>query len=325
MAETHAGVKRPHSAIEEQSGAKKRRVHYLRHVQRMPDDIEPAPQGSVAPAHVPDFARDHLLKSLGAALAIAGFDGARPEALEMLREHAEEYMLRFGRYVRTSMQGTRKIKPTAQDFSMALSLMPNASTASLLKPHLDLPIPDSISCPPIPSPEPEDPAAPDLSKLLQPLLPPQQASYIPKHFPALPPRHTWQQTPVYTEREKDSKKMREMMTQEGMMAEQALRKLATAAKTATSETLKAERKKSNALSGPGKVRDGPGAARKKRGRLEAFADVLKDVSSEENGEDLAMEGTETRPGDDIDVGMPEGVVVNYDMNHWRHGKKPLRL
>ncbi|KAI6914082.1 hypothetical protein KC334_g962, partial [Hortaea werneckii] len=196
MAETHAGVKRPHSAIEDQSGEKRRRVHYLRHVQRMPDNIEPAPQGSVAPARVPDFARDHLLKSLGAALAIAGFDGARPEALEMLREHAEEYMLRFGRYVRTSMQGARKIKPTAQDFSMALSLMPNASTASLLKPHLDLPIPDSISCPPISSPEPEDPAAPNLSKLLQPLLPPQQASYIPKHFPPLPPRHTWQQTPV---------------------------------------------------------------------------------------------------------------------------------
>lgn len=336
MADAHAGVKRPHSAIDGQLPHKRRRVHRLRHIQRRPSHTEPAPQGGVAPAHTPDTTRDQLLKSLGSALALAGFDSARPEALEMLREHTEEYMRRFARYIRTSMHGMRRVRPTAQDFSMALAQMPNTSTASLLTPHLRLPIADSISCPAIPPPEPESPSAPDLSRLLQPLVSQRPPSYIPRHFPALPPQHTWQATPVYTEREKDSRRMRELMTQEGVMAEQALRRLATAAKAATADTLKAERsrkRRGEALSGVGKVRrDGGGAGVGRRGagdRLDAFADVLKDVSGDglvaEGEEDLAVEGKEGRRGDDVDIGMPEGVVVNYDMGHWRHGRKTVRL
>ncbi|KAK4539645.1 hypothetical protein LTR36_010471 [Oleoguttula mirabilis] len=312
-----ASTKRLHSSTTEQQPAhKKRRLHRLQHVQHMPQHIESAPQGGCAPQG-PDFTREQLHKSIGAALVMAGFDAARPEALEMLKTHTEEYMLHFAQNVRSSMQGGRRVRPTAPDFSMALSLMPNTSTASLLKPQLGLQVPESISYPSIPEPELADDQAADLSGLLQPLSTLRPPTYIPKHFPPLPPKHTWMETPVYIEREKDARKMRELMTQEGMLAEQALRKLATAAKASA---LNAERKKSHALSGPGKARNG----KKLERRDDGFADVLKDIGGQDDA--MGMEGANDAIAQDgIDVLMPEGVAVNYDMGHWRHGRKTLRL
>ncbi|KAK5114573.1 hypothetical protein LTR85_010150 [Meristemomyces frigidus] len=322
MAESlpHAGTKRPYSSTDEQQqqAHKKQRVHRLHHVQRMPHHVEPAPQGSCAPTGA-DVTREQLHRSVGAALVMAGFDSARPEALEMLKMHTEEYMLQFAQYVRSSMQGGRRVRPTAPDFSMALSLMPNASTASLLKPQLGLLVPESISYPSIPEPELVDGPAADLSSLLQPLSTLRPQTYIPKHFPPLPPKHTWMETPVYTEREKDARKMRELMTQEGMLAEQALRKLATAAKASA---LNAERRKSSALSGPGKVRNGK--EKRQESRADGFADVLKDIGGQD--EAVGMDGANDAIAQEgIDVLMPEGVAVNYDMGHWRHGRKTPRL
>jgi len=240
----------------------------------------------------------------------------------MFRSHAEEYMLRLMRHVKISMQGARRTTPTAQDFSMAMSLMPNAREASLLRPQLSHSLPENISYPPISEPDPAPPAAPDFSALLQPLTTARLPKYVPKHFPQLPPRHAWMETPVFPEREKDARKMREKATEEGMMAEQALRKLAAAAK---SGALKAEKRRSSALSGPGKVRGGVRAG--VGGEEDAFADVLKDIGGLDESDDVAMDGAHDAREDGIDVGMPEGVVVNCDMGHWRHGgsRKALRL
>ena len=55
--------------------------HHLHHVQQLPEAVEPAPQD-------PEFAEGQLLKSIGAALTLAGFD--KPTALEMFRAHTEE-------------------------------------------------------------------------------------------------------------------------------------------------------------------------------------------------------------------------------------------
>lgn len=57
--------------------------HHLRHVQHMPEAVEPAPQD-------PEFADGQLLKSIGAALTLVGFDSVKPTALEMFRAHTEE-------------------------------------------------------------------------------------------------------------------------------------------------------------------------------------------------------------------------------------------
>jgi len=65
------------------SGQKVPVHHFLRHVQHIPDAVEPAPQH-------PEFAEGQLLKSIGAALTLAGFDSVKPTALEMFRAHTEE-------------------------------------------------------------------------------------------------------------------------------------------------------------------------------------------------------------------------------------------
>lgn len=66
------------------NSSKKQKIHHhLRHVQQLPDATEPAPQD-------PEFAEGQLLKSITAALTLAGFDSVKPTALEMFRAHTEE-------------------------------------------------------------------------------------------------------------------------------------------------------------------------------------------------------------------------------------------
>jgi transcription initiation factor TFIID subunit 8 len=66
----------------------------LQHVQQIPEAVEPAPQD-------PEYAEGQLLKSISAALTLAGFDSVKPTALEMFRSHAEEceYMPRPNAYM----------------------------------------------------------------------------------------------------------------------------------------------------------------------------------------------------------------------------------
>jgi hypothetical protein len=254
---------------------------------------------------------------------MAGFDGVKASALEMFRAQVEEYMLDFLGHASASMQNNRRTKPTALDFATALASTRPTHTASLLEPQLSLSIPADISCPVIPDPDPAPSPAPDFSHLLQPLITVRPPPYIPNHFPSLPPRHAWKQTAVFPEREKDARKMREKATEEGMLAENALRRLAAAAKTGA---LNAERKRHDALSGVGKVRNG---ARRGRGGVgvaeDTFADVLKDIGGTDEVLDLDMDGTATKE-DGMDLGMPEGVAVNYEIGHWRkHGvRKAVR-
>ena len=65
------------------TGSKQIVHHHLRHVQHIPEAVEPAPQD-------PEFADGQLLKSITAALTLAGFDSVKPTALEMFRAHTEE-------------------------------------------------------------------------------------------------------------------------------------------------------------------------------------------------------------------------------------------
>lgn len=226
-------------------------------------------------------------------------------------------MLHFLTQTRLSMQGSRRTTPTALDFASALVQMPNAHTASLLKPQLDLRLPDDLSCPRIAEPDPAPPPAPNFASLLEPLISPNPPTYIPKHFPPLPPEHAWKQTPVYPEREKDARKMREKATQEGLLAEQALRKLAAAAKTGA---MNVEKRRGSVLSGEGKARDPKSSHRAGRKEHEdTFADVLKDIGGSDDATDLGLDDATETAKQGVDLGMPEGVAVNYDMSHWRHG------
>lgn len=242
-------------------------------------------------------------------------------------------MLNFLHSARTSMATNRRTNPTAADFASALALMPNTSTASLLKAQLKLPVPELISYPSIPEPDPPPAPAPDFSALLQPLVDTETPRYIPYFFPKLPPRHAWKHTPVFAQREKDARRMREKATEEGILAEQALRKLAAAAK---SGAVKAEKRRLDVLSGPGRkvsqtssnlrsVAEKARVRRESEVQEEMFAAMMKQVTGEKGDVDedavmdLGAEGNRELQEEGMDAGMPEGVVVNYEMSGWRRG------
>jgi hypothetical protein len=238
----------------------------------------------------------------------------KPTALEMFRSHVEEYMLRFLTHARVSMQGNRRTTPTALDFTVALADMPTSHTASLLKSQLDVSLPEDISHPTISEPDPAPAPAPDFSQLLKPLIEKRRPTWIPRHFPDLPSQHAWKQTAVFPDRERDARKMREKATEEGMLAEQALRKLAAAHQ---SSAMNAEKRRSHVLHGEGKMRDPSRPGRLAvRAHEDTFTDVLRDLGgSEDVAMDMGLDETDGRDG--VDIGMPEGVLVNHDMNHWR--------
>jgi hypothetical protein len=249
---------------------------------------------------------------------MAGFDSVKPSALEMFRAQVEEHMLKLLSHAQISMQDGRRTKPVAMDFAAALANMPHSSTASLLEPQLGLRVPQDISYPILSEPPPAPLPAPDFGDLLKPLVSLRPPTYIPSHFPALPPQHAWKQTPMFPEREKDARKMREKATEEGMLAEQALRKLAAAAK---SGAMNAETRRSSTLSGVGKARAGASSKTRARANENTLLDVLKDVE----GLDEAMElGTDSFRDDEGGMSMPEGVAVNHEIGHWRRngGRRP---
>ena len=80
------GMKRPYSQDNLSSQHTKRRKVIRggpKHLQQRPDHVEPAPQDPV-------FAQSQLMRSITAALTLAGFDSVKPSALEMFRAATEE-------------------------------------------------------------------------------------------------------------------------------------------------------------------------------------------------------------------------------------------
>jgi len=85
----------------------------------------------------------------------------------------------------------------------------------------------SIRPAPLPPLSPPPLPDPDLSILLGPELDGarDRRSYIPTHLPPFPSRHTYQSTPMFSERPTDPRLIRERATAEARLAEEALRKL----------------------------------------------------------------------------------------------------
>ena len=130
------------------------------------------------------------------------------------------------------MASSRRTQPIPHDFEHALqrndiplaSLRPHLKPLSSVKPVARL----------LPEPAPEEPEPrtdlPFLGPELSGTAHRYKSAYIPKHFPNFPSRHTYQETPVFTKRETDPRKIREQATEEGRLGEEALRKLTRAAK-----------------------------------------------------------------------------------------------
>jgi len=134
-------------------------------------------------------------------------------------------MQHFLRIVRDSMLSNRRTQPIPQDFVAALAdigVLPHQ-----LMEHVKLKLPQNVTQPPIAPPEHDDPKTEHQEGLLGAQLSGQKSGmkWVPAHLPDLPSKHTYQHTPIYTERENDARKIRERATEEGVLAEQAMRKL----------------------------------------------------------------------------------------------------
>jgi len=217
------------------------------------------------------------------------------------------------------MASCRRTQPIPQDFEHALrrndipleSLRPHLKPLSFVKPFSQL-LPEP---PEEPEPRTDLPfLGPDLSGTAHRY----RSAYIPKHFPNFPSRHTYQETPVFTKREMDPRKIREQATEEGRLGEEALRKLARAAKDDHSSSTE-DREKS--LWG-----------RKMENMDSMFEKTLKALlkkSSTVPRKDAELdEATSSVPksGGKLDL----GPIVNCDMVYWRKSpatadvrKKPI--
>jgi hypothetical protein len=142
------------------------------------------------------------------------------------------------------MNAARRNVPIAPDFESAIAALDVPRLDDQLKAYQTEP---ARNPPLLPTPPPEDPfhthiALPE--RLLGPELSRQEALKKfhpnPSFLPPLPSAHTYKDTAVYPERETDSRKIRELATEEGKLGEQALRKLAGAVKVDASHPVDPE-------------------------------------------------------------------------------------
>ncbi|KAK2809055.1 hypothetical protein FQN50_004108 [Emmonsiellopsis sp. PD_5] len=228
MAPINPPLKRSSSSPEPASKRLRREYHRHHRLQT------PVQTGLLEPALTDDASVDGLLNmSIGLVLGEVGFSHAEPVAMDSLRNGVEEYMVHFLSYIRQSMASCRRMQPIPHDFEHALRR--NNISLDSLRPHLK-PLRSAAQRPSnsLPTPPPEEPKPRTDFPFLGPALtgPSQleKTSHIPKHFPKFPSKHTYQATPVFTTRETDPRKIREKATEEGRLGEEALRKLARAAK-----------------------------------------------------------------------------------------------
>ncbi|EXJ88834.1 hypothetical protein A1O3_01898 [Capronia epimyces CBS 606.96] len=165
-------------------------------------------------------------------------------ALGELIALAEEFMFKFLSRVRRSMLAARRTYPLAPDFETAIEVLDIPRPDDQLGPYKTQP---PINPPLLPTPPPEDEFH-NTVELPPSFLGPELDGHgqLVKYafnvggLPELPSAHTYKDTPVYPYRETDTRKIRELATQEGKLGEQALRKLAGAVKLDAAHPLDSE-------------------------------------------------------------------------------------
>lgn len=148
---------------------------------------------------------------------------------------SESDILHLASFARNSMIAGRRMQPIPQDFEFALQ-QSYIGTEELI-PFIKASKTENTVPTLLPSPPPEEDedlfgafsGIPVLSKELSGEEERQRISYIPAHFPHFPSKHTYRFTPVFTERETDPRRIRELGMEDSRHGEEALRKLARAA------------------------------------------------------------------------------------------------
>jgi Transcription factor TFIID complex subunit 8 C-term len=276
--------KRKLSHIEETSAPKRQRRSYHQH-----HALKHKPQSNPSnePALLEPEAVDKLLiEAIKDVLEEAGLkqDIYDPQieslALEALRNEVDEYILNICSKVRRSMLVARRIAPIATDFESAIHALeiprPDDQLLSFrTKPDINPPL--------LPTPPPDDPFH-ESAKLPASLLGPQlndqnnlkRFSINTSSLPPLPSAHTYKGTAVFPQRETDTRRIRELATEEGKLGEQALRRLAGAVKLDSAHPLEHESRKEQ-TQGPLLAR--PGRRRRKPDPTEevVFEDTMRDL------------------------------------------------
>lgn len=174
--------------------------------------------------------------------------------------------------------------------------------------------------PPPPSPPP--PPAPDLSSLLGPELEGGERDkrrYVYDHLPPFPSKHTYMETPVFTERPTEPRMIRERATEEARLAENALRKLL--AVSAASKDLE-------------KSQGGAAVGNKRKVRDEAWMKAFEGLNPPGGGAGKTngvvpgvLDGKGSGKGKAVEGEGEAGyleVIVNADSQFWRKGSNAKR-
>ena len=233
-------------------------------------------------------------------------------------------MSRLLAQVRKSMTSSRRTDTVAHDWVYALTTV-GLRGSGVLDQHLDTgDIPPALLQPHFEPPAPQEAPPPDTNSLLGSKLSGKADKdtrpYIPSHFPAFPSKHTYKATPVFTNRENDPRKIREKATEEGILAEQSLRKLMAAQKAGIQKQNAGKRKRSKRMKESDKLWQ------------EAMTDLLAEEMEREEEEDrrqaridededeeweAPLDARIRPPRVDRNVTLEEGVHVNYAQRFWR--------
>jgi len=254
---------------------------------------------SLSGVHDEAFFEAQLLRSISLALSAVGFDSVKPTALEAFRAEVVSFMQYYLNHVCHSMQSSRRTEPTPQDFISALVGV-DVLSHELIE-QVKLRLPAEVTQPPIAPADHDDPPSKPLDGLLGSQLadPATRRKWIPAHLPELPSKHTYQHTPIYTKRENNARRIRELATEEGVMAEQAMRKLLIKGGHGHAKipfaTKKAEQVWGDTMAAMMDL-DNEQRAREDEGDFEDFGD---------------------RQLDEYDTAM----LVNYESRYWRSGAR----
>ncbi|GAW12850.1 hypothetical protein ANO14919_022210 [Xylariales sp. No.14919] len=197
---------------------------------------------------VESMGRDGLRRSVTLALKHVGFDSATEEALEGFTETVETYMDGFIHQLKRLAHASRRSDPTPTDYETILRYH-NLSLSSL-KPHLKNPVPKQFLEPKFYDPIVENTTylqstPPILGDELDGRYEKEERTWIPKHFPSFPSKHTYRYTPAELPA-KNTPKKREEALADARKAEMALRRIDRAAKITRQKELK-EAAQRNAL------------------------------------------------------------------------------
>lgn len=144
--------------------------------------------------------------------------------------------------------------------------------------------------------------------------------YIPDHLPPFPSKHTYLATPVFPERPSEPRVIREIATQEAVLAENALRKILAAGAIGNKKKASAEPHKEE-----GALTAAPSTIKRKK-RNEVWEQAFNAIKAAEdaeaklqaNGAASQVLGTASTKGkDSLDTNVWLEVVVNSDSQYWR--------